>query len=221
MAIFIKNNRILVVALIMSFILSGCLNRQTPEEKIFTELEKVVAAEKVFEEQQTPLVELEKKEKELYEEIISLGMKEYDRIVQISDEALQNVAARKEHMNKEQESIKESEEEFKDVNTLIEDIEEASVKEQATLLYETMIERYKTHNSLYELYSQGLGYDKELYEMFKQKELTLDQLEEQIIKINETYEKVLEANNKFNELTDQYNDQKLEFYKLAGIEIKE
>nr|WP_246017705.1 YkyA family protein [Mesobacillus subterraneus] len=52
---------ILLVAGVFS--LTGCLDKQSPEEKMFDELEKVVSIEKVFEDQQDPLVDLEKKKK--------------------------------------------------------------------------------------------------------------------------------------------------------------
>ncbi len=201
------------------FSLAGCLDKQSPEEKMFEELEKVVSIEKTFEDQQDPLVELEKKEKEIYEKIISLGMKEYDEIVKLADEALANADKRAEHIDKEKESIDESQKEFKNIDPIIEEIEDSSLKKQANELKATMNERYKIHEDLYKNYKQGLQYDKELYEMLKDKELSFDKLEEQIKKVNEIYETVLKDNQEFNDKTDQYNKEKLAFYKKAGIEV--
>lgn len=199
--------------------LAGCMNKQTPEEKMFDELEKVVSVEKVFEEQQEPLVKLEKQEKQIYEQIISLGMKEYDQIVKLSDEALKIVDKRKGHIDKEKESITESEKEFESVTSIIEEIEDSSVKKQATQLQKTMEKRYEIHGELYKNYNEGLQYDKELYEMLKNKELSFEKLEEQINKVNQVYETVLKNNQKFNDITDQYNKEKMAFYKEAGIEV--
>ncbi|CAM3757510.1 YkyA family protein [Mesobacillus thioparans] len=201
------------------FSLAGCLDKQSPEEKMFEELEKVVSIEKTFEDQQDPLVELEKKEKEIYEKIISLGMKEYDEIVKLADEALANADKRAEHIDKEKESIDESQKEFKNIDPIIEEIEDSSLKKQANELKATMNERYEIHEDLYKNYKQGLQYDKELYEMLKDKELSFDKLEEQINKVNEIYETVLKDNQEFNDKTDQYNKEKLAFYKKAGIEV--
>lgn len=207
----------MIVAGVIS--LAGCLDKQTAEEKMFDELEKVVSIEKDFEDQQNPLVELEKQEKKIYEQIISLGMKEYDQIVKLSDEALQIADKRKEHIDKEKESIKESEKEFENVTAIIEEIEDAPLKKQATELQETMKERYAIHDELYKNYTQGLQYDKELYEMLKDKELSFEKLEEQINKVNQVYETVLNNNQEFNDITDQYNKEKMAFYKEAGIEV--
>lgn len=201
------------------FSLAGCLDKQSPEEKMFEALEKVVSIEKGFEDQQDPLVELEKKEKEIYEQIISLGMKEYDQIVKLADEALAIADKRDEHIEKEKESIDESEKEFGNVEGIIDEIEEADLKKQATELQATMKERYAIHEKLYKNYKQGLQYDKELYEMLKDKELSFEKLEEQINKVNEVYETVLNNNQEFNDKTDQYNKEKMNFYKNAGIEV--
>ncbi len=176
--------------------LAGCLDKQSPEEKMFEALEKVVSIEKGFEDQQDPLVELEKKEKEIYEQIISLGMKEYDQIVKLADEALAIADKRAEHIDKESESIDESEKEFENVDKIIDEIDDADLKKQATELQATMNERYEIHDKLYENYKQGLQYDKELYEILKDKELSFEKLEEQINKVNEVYEVVLNNNKK-------------------------
>ncbi|MBV7503899.1 YkyA family protein [Bacillus sp. sid0103] len=205
--------------LVSVVIFTGCTKEKTPEEKMYTVLEKVVSAEKGFEEQQNPLVTLEKKEKVIYDQIIELGMKEYDQIVKLSDKALLLADQRKELMEKETNSIKESEKEFKKAAKLKDKFEDQSLRKSANELYEIMMERYKAHDVLYLEYNESLKNDKTLYEMFKNKNLPLDDLEAQVNKLNETYKKVYDANKKFNMLTEQYNDKKMTFYKQAGLDI--
>lgn len=203
----------------MSFLLMGCLGGPTPEEQIYETLEKVVTVEKDFEEQQNPLVELEKKEKELYDEILTLGMKEFDQIVSLSNDALAIVGDRETRINNEQKSIEASKKEFQKVDALISEIKEDSVKEEANELVSLMNERYESYEDLYTVYKEAIEHDKKLYEMFQNEELTLDELEQQITLINETYEKVVAANETFNKLTDQYNKAKVTFYQNAGLEV--
>lgn len=203
----------------MSFLLMGCLGGPTPEEQIYETLEKVVTVEKDFEEQQNPLVELEKKEKELYDEILKLGMKEFDQIVSLSNDALAIVGDRETRINNEQKSIEASKKEFQKVDALISEIKEDSVKEEANELVSLMNERYESYEDLYTVYKEAIEHDKKLYEMFQNEELTLDELEQQITLINETYEKVVAANETFNKLTDQYNKAKVTFYQNAGLEV--
>lgn len=211
--------------LIFSFLtvfitLSACFKQQTPVEKIYHVLENVVSAEKVFEEQQDPLVDLEIKEKSVYDKMIGLGMKQYDEIVKLSNEALSMVNQRQEYMDKETDSIKESEKEFQKMADLKEELDDKELKKQANDLYTVMMKRYKAHAELYKEYTKGTTYDKQLYEMFKDKNLTMDQLESQINKLNDTYKKIYAANESFNKLTEQYNSKKYIFYQKAGLKTK-
>ncbi|GLB60372.1 YkyA family protein [Cytobacillus sp. NCCP-133] len=219
MLIFSKS-RLLLIVIFASIFIAGCMNKPAPEEEMYEVLEKVVAEEKGFEEQQEPLVNLEKKEKELYDKIIALGMKEFAEITKLSDEALSIVEQRKTHMKKEQKSIQASKKEFENLSAIIDEIEEEELHEKSSDLYKIMMDRYAIHDVLYKDYSKALEYDKELYTMFKNEDLSLEQLEEQISKINDMYEKILDSNKQFNEKTKEYNVAKLAFYKEAGLEIK-
>lgn len=201
------------------FLLMGCTGGPSPEEQIYETLEKVVSVEKDFEEQQDPLVELEKKEKELYDKILTLGMKEFDQIVSLSNDALTIVADREKRINNEHESIKASKKEFQKIDSYISEIKEESVKEEANALISLMNQRYDSYEELYNSYNESILYDRELYEMFKNKDLKRDELDAQIKKINETYTKVTSANDTFNKLTDQYNNAKVSLYKNAGLEV--
>lgn len=209
---------IIFSVIIFSLIISGCVSEQTAAEKLYKALEKVAAAEKQFEEQQEPLTVLEKQEKDIYNQIMTLGMKQHDEIVKLSDEALVMIEKREDHIKKETESIKKSEETFKKVRDIKEQLEEPEQKKKADELYEIMMKRYQAHSQLSKDYSEALTKDKELYTMLKNKNISFKELENQVTTLNETYQKVLKVNEKFNTLTDQYNAKKLEFYQVSGLE---
>ncbi|GIN61358.1 hypothetical protein J27TS8_13510 [Robertmurraya siralis] len=221
MSIFNWRHPFLLLIFITIIAMTGCFNRTTTTDEMYAVLENVVDLEQDFEKQQQPLVELEKEEKEIYSEIIGLGMKEFEQIVSLSEKALTIVDKRQEHMQKEEESIQASKQEFEKFVPLIEKLDEGELKTKANGLYETMQKRFATHDTLFDNYMKGIEYDKELYQMFQEEGLSIDELEEQITKINDTYKLVLDSNEEFNEYTKQYNEIKLEFYKAAGIEISE
>lgn len=218
MSIF-GNSRFIFSIFTAIILLSGCLNQKTPVEKIYDVLEKVVSSEKGFEEQQEPLVSLEKKEKEVYDQMIGPGIKQNEQIVKLADEALSMADQRKIHMQKETDSLRKSEKEFKQVAGIKDTIEESELKKMANELYDIMIKRYRAHDMLFNEYSEALKYDNELYKMFKSKILPLRDLEAQVKKLNKTYQKVYDANENFNNLTNRYNEKKLEFYKKSGINM--
>ncbi|RHW31149.1 hypothetical protein D1B31_22775 [Neobacillus notoginsengisoli] len=198
--------------------LTGCLGQKSPEERMYEVMENAVSAEKEFEAQQNPLVDLEKKENELFDKIIGLGMKEKAQIEKLSDEALSLAAKRKDHIEKEKESIQESRNQFKEASSTLEKIKDPELKEKAVFLIKTMNERYDAHKTLYDEYKKAIEGDEDLYNSLKSEDITLEDLEKKVNSVNAHYSKVLEANEKFNKLTETYNQEKLAFYKMAGLD---
>jgi hypothetical protein len=213
-------NRIIFSIFAISFLLTGCVSKEKTTERMYQALENVVEAEKAFEEQQEPLVELEKQEKEIYDQIMALGMKQHDEIVKLSDEALSIIDKRREHLQKEINSINASKTEFKNAEEIRNEIDDSEQKKKATELLGIMSNRYKVHNQLAKEYSSALDNDKELYQMLKNGSISYEKLEDHITNLNTIYQKVYDANEEFNELTAQYNEKKLEFYEEAGLKLE-
>jgi predicted RND superfamily exporter protein len=218
----LRNVLLMLLFLFGSLMLTGCLNRQSPAEEMYEVLENVVQIEKAFEEQQEPLVVLEKEEKDLYAQIIELNIQEnHKEIVNLSNSAIEIAEKRQNHLDKERKSIEESKLEFEPVAGVIEKIDEEDLKTKATSLYDLMQERYAIHEKLYQSYTEGLSNDINLYNMLKQEEeIESERIEEQLNKVNEAYEEVLIYNQDFNEKTDRYNEAKLDFYHSAGLNIQ-
>lgn len=198
-------------------LLSGC--GMSAEEEIFSHLENAVGLEADFEKQQQPLVELEKREQTIYEKIIKLGMSEFEQIQRLSKEAIEVVNERETRIEKEKESIESSKEEFLLTESRVAKLKDEKVKNNAEDLLKVMNLRYDSYDKLYKNYKSAIALDRELYEMFQKEELTLEQLEVQVKKINEMYDNVVKENEKFNELTDTYNKKKKEFYLAADLNV--
>ncbi len=202
------------------FVLMGCVGGSSPEENMYNVLEETVSKEGKFVEVQKPLQELEEKEKEIYTKIMDLGMKEFDQIEKLSDEALENIEKRKEYIDKERESMSEAKEEFAKIDDYVDKLESEDLKKQAEKLKKTMDERYQLHEKLTSSYLEALTLDKELYSMFKKKDLTMEDLEKQIASINEQYEKIVKFNEGYNNKTEEFNKQKQEFYSKAELDME-
>ena len=213
-------NRIIFSVLAISFLLTGCVSKEKTTERMYQALENIVEAEKAFEEQQEPLVELEKQEKEIYNQIMALGLKQHDEIVKLADEALSIIDKRREHLQKEIDSINASKTEFKNAEEIRNEIDNPEQKKKATELLDIMSNRYKIHDKLAKEYSSALDNDKELYQMLKNESISYEKLEDHVTILNTIYQKVYNANEEFNELTAQYNRKKLEFYEEAGLKLE-
>ncbi|WP_227001773.1 YkyA family protein [Virgibacillus necropolis] len=208
----------IIILLSVIALLSACSGAST-SEKIYDHLEEAVTLEEAFEKQQDDIVKLEKKEQELYSQIIDLSMDEFDKIKSISQEAISVIEKRKEKIKLEKESIDASKEEFKKIEGLIEDLEEKKAKDRATKMYDVMMDRFDAYDKLNDAYTESLKLEKELYKMLQEEDLKQETLTEHIKKINDSYKKVLEANENFNTFTEKYNQLKKEFYESANIEV--
>ncbi|MCU9600410.1 YkyA family protein [Pallidibacillus thermolactis] len=213
-----KKKRVFIIGLlsIMTILfLSGC--SQPEEEKIYETLEAVVQLEKGFEKQQEPLVQLEEEEKAIYEKILNLGLKEIEEIQKLSDDAIALSEQRQGLIDLERESIVKAEKEFEKIKEKMNNIDEEGLKKLASELYVVMKDRYESHAKLYEQYSLGIKQDQELYHMLKDENVSLEELKDKVDKINKVYEEVYSLNERFNDLTQQYNDLKIKFYKESGL----
>ncbi|KMY45139.1 hypothetical protein AC622_13630 [Bacillus sp. FJAT-27916] len=214
----LKKLRIVLLGSVLAVAIAGCSSK-TPEEESYDLLEELASIEQGYEEQHEPLQKLEAEDNEIYAQIIELGMKEMDEIKTLSDEAITGIEEREELMKKEKESINESRERFGDFDGLIEELSDKKAQTEAAALQKIMKQRYDDYDQLYDLYLASLAEEKKLYELFKDEKATKDQFETQIESVNKTYTELSEANAQFNEQTEKYNNKKISFYNLAGIEV--
>ncbi|WP_245835724.1 YkyA family protein [Virgibacillus ndiopensis] len=215
----IPRKAIVIMAFLSIVLLSACTGASTKDE-IYDHLEKAVTLEDAFEKQQDSIVKLEKEEQQLYSQIIDLGMEEFDKIKELSKQAIESIEKRTDKINLEKDSIDASKDEFTEIKDLIADLEDKTVKKKANEMYDVMMKRYDAYDNLNKSYIDSLKLEKELYTMLQDKDMKQEKLTEHISKINESYQKVLNANEKFNAYTTDYNALKKEFYDLAGIEVK-
>jgi hypothetical protein len=205
-------------SLITIVLLTAC--GENPANTVYHHLENAVELEQPFEQQQEPLQKAELKENELFEEIISLGMSEFEEIVKNADEAIVSIQSRETMINHEKESIEESFQEFKKIEEAVEKIEDFEVVNVLTDLVKVMHDRYNNYQKLYDSYVAAIALDRTLFEMLQDEDLIMEDLQNQIDKVNEAYEKLEEYKKEFNKKTDEYNQLKREFYKKAELNVQ-
>lgn len=209
---------VLFILLILMIGLVAC-SGASPKDKISDHLEKTVDLEKVFEERQADINALEKKDQDLYGEIIQLSEDEFDQVEELSDEAIEVIEKRQAAIDIEKESIEASKAEFQKMERLIGDLEEEKISDKAKEMYDVMIKRYDAYEKLYKAYVTSLEQEEKLYVLFKKKDVTQEELATQITEVNTKYEEILKENDAFNVHTISYNTLKKEFYTIANIEV--
>ncbi|WP_226658490.1 YkyA family protein [Pseudalkalibacillus hwajinpoensis] len=218
----LRKYRLGILSLFFCFLMVGLVGCQfggSPEEKMYDHLEEAVALEDQFREQQDPLAKAEKKEQDIYNEIVALSMEEFDKIEKLSKEAEDNSDQRLEYLKKEKESIDEAYEEFEEVKDLTEDLETDAAKKDAKNLIDIMDKRYEAYGKLHKEYKAAVEQDKKLYSSLQDKELTLEQLQDQIKSVNDKYGKVAEHKEDFNKYTSDFNEAKKAFYESAELNV--
>ncbi|WHY02229.1 YkyA family protein [Neobacillus sp. DY30] len=216
----VRMYKVIFLILTVCTLLAGCVSKEETTERMYQALENVAEAEKEFEEQQEPLVELEKQEKKIYNQIMALGLKKHVEIDQLADEALSIIDKRRDYLQNEITSINDSKTKFMQVEEIKNEIDDKEQMKKATELMEIMRNRYGVHNELTKEYKKALDIDEELYLMLKNESVPYEELENHVRNLNTIYQKVYDANEKFNSLTAQYNEKKLEFYEEAGLNLE-
>lgn len=208
-----------VIGLSILLTLSGCLGSASTEEKIYDVLEETVTLEKPFVDQQQDIASIEKREKEIFDEIISLTSDEMDEIKALAEEAIEGIEKREGFIATEKESMDESKKEFEKVSPLLEDVEDEKAKKEAKEVVKVMNDRYDGFEVLHTTYKETLGLEKELYTFLESEEAEMSDVTDTLIELNDNYEKVMEFNKTFNEYTSIYNEQKEAFYKATELNI--
>src|SRR5699024_4531618 len=140
-----------MIGLAVTFVLVACSEDDVHEE-ISTHLETTVEIERTFEEHQENIFALEKEDEDIYNEIISLGTNDYERVVSLTEQAIDLLEKREEEIKLEKASLTESREEFEQIEDLLDDITDADEQQQTEKLYETMMNRYQAYDEVYERY---------------------------------------------------------------------
>lgn len=183
-------------------------------KQIYKHLENAYEAEQSFVEQQSYLVSLEERDMELYEAIISLNEDEVIRLTKLTEEAIELIDERRMYIDEEKNSIITSKKHFEQTKPLIDQMENTYEKEKLERLYDTMLERYEIYEEVYDTYVEVLSLTENLYEQLQQS-ISNTLLYETLNDVNERQEQLFKKNNRFNQLTKEYNRLKTEYYKLV------
>ncbi|MGV3488880.1 MAG: YkyA family protein [Tuberibacillus sp.] len=211
-----KIRRALFFTLLSILLLSGC-SGQSNAEKAFTYLEKSASKEEGFNQQQQPLVKEEKAEQDLYDKIMALDMTKYDLIKDYSNQALKHIDEREKMIEKEKQSINDAYDMFNKAVPYINKVENKDAKQHGDQMIADMKKRYQAFQNLYQAYHQSIGLDRDLFNMLADKSLTKDALEKHLTKVNDTYEKIEQQKDEFNQMTQSFNKEKNSFYKILKL----
>ncbi|CAM4226511.1 YkyA family protein [Bacillus paramycoides] len=201
-------------------LLSGCLGEK-PEEKLYVAFESATKQEKTLSEDTKKLATLEKQGLELYNQITLEGKENNQVVKEKLDQAVTNIHDRKKVLEKEKATLENAQNEVKSVDNYIKKLDDKKLQEQAKKVQDMYKNRGESFKKLYDDYKKSLQLEQELYKMLEAKDERLKSIHEKVKTINQSYEQIHSDQDKFNTYTNEYNQNKLTFYKQANIKIKE
>ncbi|HZW69206.1 MAG TPA: YkyA family protein [Pseudogracilibacillus sp.] len=199
--------------LMFLLLLSAC-GEKSIHKQIITHLDEAFDAEEAFSEYQEELLQLEERDLAIYDEIVQLDDSQVEDLEQLIAEALQIIEQRDAYLQAEKTAIKQSKSYFIESEALIDLIQEEESANLLAKLFETMLKRYESYEDVYEAYGQSLDLTENLYEHLQDNHSPV-LLNETIEDINDSYERLFQANDQFNRLTKEYNRLKKEYYALV------
>lgn len=200
--------KVKIMVMISSLLLLAACSGSGIREDLDQVLNDTFDAEEGYRSVQGDLEEREKTEQQLFEEIMALTQEQQDEVAEQAQEALDSADERLGFLQTEKESMQLAEENFAEIDSVIESAEEESVVADLEALQVQMQERFASHDEFAEAYEELIVHQKELYEMLMDDESTLQMLQEKATEVNEQNEQVQMAVTEFNELTQQVNNLK-------------
>jgi chromosome segregation ATPase len=202
--------RIWLIAVL--FLVTSC--NKLANEEVLSAFQKIGKYESSVVEQQEKLNELEQKQNQLYDRIMSYGMKRFTMVAQLSKESLELIEERDKHIEKEYKAIQSAKKQINTIKKKIDQFHDENIRRQINRLVNIAEKRYETYDNLYLHYKEMLSLEKELYILLQNKYVAPEQLQQQINLMNEQYKELVSINDQFNEYTEKYNKEKKQLYNM-------
>ncbi|WP_165350702.1 YkyA family protein [Ectobacillus funiculus] len=201
-------------------LLSGCFGPK-PEEEVYAVFEDAVKQEKNLFEEAKALTALEQKNAQLYDSILQGGQEDSDQVKGTVEQALQGLKERTNILAKEQTALEKARSKMKEADQHIRKIEDKKLRKQAEKVVSLYEERFTAFVHMHEAYGKALASEEKLYGMLQTKTEKLKTITDQVQEVNGLYADMRTNNEAFNQLTQQYNQEKVRFYKQANFRIEE
>lgn len=194
-------------------LLTGCSFNQTIEDEVSATLGDMVEIEKVFEDRQNELKEIEEAEQKMFFETMTLTQEQTDKVIE-------HVIMLKESLEERFIKIEEEAEAMQQANALVAELSELEEKaidnERVAIekIKDAANSRYQMHSTFVENYQQLTNLQKALYEMLIEDNIDAKKLDEQVEAVNKQNQKVMRAVEDFNRATIELNQTREEVINL-------
>ncbi len=212
--------RIALSTALLLCLLSGCFGPK-PEEEVYAVFEDAVKQERALFEEAKALAALEQENAQLYDSILQGGQEDSNQVKGTVEQALQGLKERANILANEQKALEKARSKMKEADQYIRKIEDKKLRKQAEKVVSLYEERFTAFVHMHEAYEKALASEEKLYGMLQTKTEKLKTITDQVQEVNGLYTDMQTHNEVFNQLTKQYNEEKVRFYKQADFRIQE
>ena len=190
--------------LAVTLVLSGCNSDSSIEKKLSVTITKMNNAEKVYQDAQGELTELEKSEQELFNQTMELTQQQLGELKIKVTELEELLGQRLTHIEGEEKSISKASKSVAELDAIIEQAD-GNVKKSIEELKIAVTNRYELHSAFVVEYKKLASLQKELYGMLFAEEIELKGLKDKVGEVNAQNELVQLAVTSFNDATVKVN----------------
>ncbi|TCZ75594.1 hypothetical protein E0485_17030 [Paenibacillus albiflavus] len=211
-----KRVNISVALLLLSLaILGGCSDKA--KDNAVTLLNEHMVLEQKFSGYLKQITQLETKDKQTYDNILTEGKKDYLNAKSSISDALQTIEERRSVLAEAQNALLAASENMNSLEKEVNRIKSIEESEQGHKLIDLYKSRDEVFINLYNQYMSGLELDDKLYQMLNDKSSNLKQINNQVAERNRSFTEVTKLMHEFNQKSQEFQDGRISFLKQLGV----
>jgi len=209
-----KRVKISVVLLLSLAILGGCSDKA--KDNAVALLNEHMVLEQKFSGYLKQMTQLEAKDQQTYDAILTQGKKDYLNAQSSISDALKTIEERKTVLVEAQKALLTASENMNSLEKEVKRIKSIEKSEQGHKLIDHYKARDEVFTNLYNQYMIGLELDDKLYQMLNDKSSNLKQINNQVAERNRAFTEVTKLMQDFNQKSQEFQDGKISFLKQLG-----
>lgn len=194
-----------LVLIALSLMTTACSRPGTNASQVQNSLKQSISIESKLPDIIQQINNKEKTEQELFKQMAADRAKSEKNSQQLTKQAVSSAESRKKELSKADEIIKNAESKLKNVKQTAMNIGRQQIKKNVNKLIEDDLKRFKEFHKWSSEYETSIVEDEKLYKMMSDPNVKSGQLEGQLEKVDNLYQKASTYEIKFNQETAAWN----------------
>ncbi|HFV7527836.1 TPA: YkyA family protein [Staphylococcus aureus] len=200
-----KFGKTIAVVLASSVLLAGCTTDKKEIKAYLKQVDKIKDDEEPIKTVGKKIAELDEKKKKLTEDVNSKDTAVRGKAVK---DLIKNADDRLKEFEKEEDAIKESEQDFKKAKSHVDNIDNDVKRKEVKQLDDVLKEKYKLHSDYAKAYKKAVNSEKTLFKYLNQNDATQQGVNEKSKAIEQNYKKLKEVSDKYTKVLNKVGKEK-------------